>query len=71
MPVSLKGFLFYVGTYKIEVTTKKNAVVVVKTKITKYKEPTKEQIKKTPKKKYVKVCRDTKGRFTPCKKKGK
>lgn len=67
-PIDLKGFLFYKGTFKIEVTTKKNAVIVVKTKITRYTEPTKSQIKKTQQKKYVKVCRDTKGRFTKCKK---
>ena len=65
-PVTLKGFVRYVGVYEINVEAKKPAVVV-RAKVTTYTKPTKEAVKKTPKKVFKKQARDSKGRF----KKGK
>lgn len=58
-PVSLKGFLKYWGTYEISVSKKPDVNVSVISRVT-YTNPTKKQIKKTPKKIYK---RDEKGRF--------
>jgi len=70
LPSSIKGFLFYVGNYKIKVQPRRK-VCWGATTLTKVKAPTKKQIKETPKKVYKKAfkkqARDSKGRF----KKGK